>query len=89
MSSMHCHTAWPVLEVLDEAGEIRRWDDLRTEVIRAALVRCAGNVTEAAKALDVSRSTLCRWIVGEGLSHELGECRRLAGMVRSEIAGPT
>src|SRR5206468_1062047 len=47
----------------DESGgalRVRTAD--RSARIRDALERCAGNQTEAAKLLGVSRRTLCNWL---------------------------
>jgi transcriptional regulator of acetoin/glycerol metabolism len=43
-----------------ENGELRDLADIEAEVIRLALVRCRGSVTEAARQLGVGRSTLYR-----------------------------
>jgi transcriptional regulator of acetoin/glycerol metabolism len=42
-------------------------DDAERELIRRALGRCGGNVTEAAKLLGVSRSALYRRMQRHGL----------------------
>lgn len=51
-----------ILNIYDEAGELRRLDELRSQTIRTALRRYGGDLTKTAKALGIGRSTLNRWI---------------------------
>jgi len=83
-----------ILNIYDETGELRRLDELRSQIIRTALRRYGGDLTKTAKALAIGRSTLNRWISGGGLTHYVEECRRTKAPsdeadASRKTAGPT
>lgn len=49
-----------VVNVLDEDGNLRPFDAIEADVLDAALSHCRQNVTEAARALGIGRTTLYR-----------------------------
>lgn len=80
-----------VIDIFDECHELRRWSDLRLQIIRTGLRRYDGDITETARALGVGRSTLCRWVSADGLAHYVAWCRRaqIPPEMLEEPAGPT
>jgi len=54
------NTSSTTISPFRENGELRNLADIEAEVIRAALIRCRGSVTETARQLGVGRSTLYR-----------------------------
>lgn len=62
-----------VIDVCRDDGVIRTLDEIEREVISYAIVRCRGNVTAAARALDISRSTLYRKLESYGAIAQLEE----------------
>jgi DNA-binding NtrC family response regulator len=57
------------LSLLDEAGEIRRLDDLEGEIIRFALEHYRGHMSAVSRHLGIGRSTLYRKLKDLGLEN--------------------
>ena len=55
------------IRVLDEAGELRPLDDVEAELIRLAIQRHRGHMSEVARRLGIGRSTLYRKIREYGI----------------------
>jgi DNA-binding NtrC family response regulator len=55
------------IPVITEAGEIRPLDEIEADMIRLALGRYRGHMTEVAKRLKIGRSTLYRKMQEYGL----------------------
>jgi DNA-binding NtrC family response regulator len=53
--------------VVTDAGEIRPLDEIEADMIRLALGRYRGHMTEVAKRLKIGRSTLYRKMQEYGL----------------------
>ncbi|WP_374763452.1 sigma-54-dependent transcriptional regulator [Yunchengibacter salinarum] len=53
----------------DDAGHVCRLADIEARAIRAALIRYEGRMSEAARRLDIGRSTLYRKVARYGLEH--------------------
>ncbi|MCH2546621.1 MAG: sigma 54-interacting transcriptional regulator [Alphaproteobacteria bacterium] len=53
-----------VMRCVDETGNLRRLEDVEHEVIRFALERYSGHITDVARHLGIGRSTLYRKISG-------------------------
>ena len=53
--------------LVDERGEVRRFDQLEEEVIRFALDHYRGRMSEVAKRLGIGRSTLYRKLKEYGI----------------------
>lgn len=53
------HTSYKV-SVLDAAGRLRRLEDIEADVVRLAIARCAGRMSDVARGLALGRSTLYR-----------------------------
>ena len=54
--------------MLDERGELRRFDGLEEEVIRFAIGHCGGRMSEVARRLGIGRSTLYRKLRDYGIA---------------------
>ena len=50
------------LELCHESGSFKTMEELRREIIRTVIEACGGNMSEAARVLDIGRSTLYRII---------------------------
>ena len=80
-TSPHDHTAsaasHDALPLLDAAGNVRPLDELEADVIRFAIARCRGQMSEVARRLRIGRSTLYRKLdeigLGSGKSSEADE----------------
>lgn len=59
-----------VLKLLDENGNVRRFESLECETIRFTLAHYRGQMSEAARRLGIGRSTLYRKMKDYGLSEE-------------------
>ena len=57
-----------VLKLLDENGNVRRFESLEAETIRFTLAHYRGQMSEAARRLGIGRSTLYRKMKDYGLS---------------------
>jgi len=55
------------IPAMNESGEIRRLEDMEADMIRLALGRYRGHMTEVAKRLNIGRSTLYRKMQEYGL----------------------
>src|SRR6185312_2769530 len=55
------------LSVTDAAGQIRKFEDLESEIIRLAIARYEGHMSEVARRLGIGRSTLYRKLKEYGL----------------------
>lgn len=49
-----------MIELTNEAGHIRRLEELESEIIRLAVTRYGGHLSETARRLGLGRSTLYR-----------------------------
>jgi len=58
----------PLLNLLDDRGNVRPLDEIEAEVIRFALSHYRGQMSEAARRLGIGRSTLYRKLDGLGLA---------------------
>jgi DNA-binding NtrC family response regulator len=55
------------LSVTDAGGHIRKFEDLESEIIRMAIGRYEGHMSEVARRLGIGRSTLYRKLKEFGL----------------------
>lgn len=61
------------LSATDEAGHIRKFEEMESEIIRMAIARYEGHMSEVARRLGIGRSTLYRKLKEFGLEpHPLG-----------------
>ena len=58
------------LSVTDAAGHIRKFEELESEIIRMAISRYEGHMSEVARRLGIGRSTLYRKLKEFGLEPE-------------------
>jgi len=58
------------LSVTDAAGHIRKFEQLESEIIRMAISRYEGHMSEVARRLAIGRSTLYRKLKEFGLEPE-------------------
>ena len=58
---------WKNYNIVTEAGDIRPLDEIEADMIRLALGRYRGHMTEVAKRLKIGRSTLYRKMQEYGL----------------------
>jgi DNA-binding NtrC family response regulator len=61
------------LSATDAAGHMRRLEDVESEMIRMAIARYEGHMSEVARRLGIGRSTLYRKLKDFGLEHIAGE----------------
>jgi DNA-binding NtrC family response regulator len=61
--------AGEALSLLDAAGNVRTLEDIESEVIRFAIARYRGQMSEVARRLRIGRSTLYRKLDDIGLGH--------------------
>ncbi|MDB5733643.1 MAG: zraR, partial [Alphaproteobacteria bacterium] len=59
------------LSATDGSGHIRKFEDLESEIIRMAIARYDGHMSEVARRLGIGRSTLYRKLKEFGLEPEL------------------
>ena len=59
------------IAAIDEAGEIRSLEAIEADMIRLALGRYRGHMTEVAKRLNIGRSTLYRKMREFGLEERI------------------
>jgi DNA-binding NtrC family response regulator len=57
----------------DPAGHMRRLEDVESEIIRMAISRYEGHMSEVARRLGIGRSTLYRKLKDLGLDQEMTE----------------
>ena len=55
------------MSVTDAAGHIRKFEDMESEIIRMAIGRYEGHMSEVARRLGIGRSTLYRKLKEFGL----------------------
>ena len=61
------------MSATDIAGHMRRLEEIETEMIRMAISRYEGHMSEVARRLGIGRSTLYRRLKELGLEQELSE----------------
>jgi DNA-binding NtrC family response regulator len=61
-----------VMSTTDIAGHVRKLEEIETEVIRMAISRYDGHMSEVARRLGIGRSTLYRKLKDLGLEEEAG-----------------
>src|SRR5690349_24051187 len=66
-SSAYKHTSPYALSATDNSGHIRRLEDIESEMIRMAIGRYDGHMSEVARRLGIGRSTLYRKLKELGL----------------------
>ena len=59
------------LNVTDSAGHIRKFEEMESEIIRMAIARYEGHMSEVARRLGIGRSTLYRKLKEFGLEPDL------------------
>ena len=59
------------LNATDSSGHIRKFEDMESEIIRMAIARYEGHMSEVARRLGIGRSTLYRKLKEFGLEPEL------------------
>jgi transcriptional regulator of acetoin/glycerol metabolism len=59
-SSARISAAQSQVDVVDREGHVRKLQDIESDVLRAALIKHEGSVTEAALRLGIGRSTFYR-----------------------------
>ena len=73
------HAANPIrltrLSLTDEAGQFRRFEELESDIIRMAIGRYEGHMSEVARRLGIGRSTLYRKLKEFGLVPEGADTR--------------
>src|SRR5205823_753345 len=62
-----------VMSTTDIAGHMRKLEEIETEVIRMAISRYNGHMSEVARRLGIGRSTLYRKLKDLGLEEEVAE----------------
>ena len=65
----------PFISLIDEAGDLRSLAAIEAEVIRRAIHRCHGRLSEVARRLGIGRSTLYRRIEDLDLAEEARRAR--------------
>ena len=68
------------LNATDPSGHIRKFEDMESEIIRMAIARYDGHMSEVARRLGIGRSTLYRKLKEFGL--EVGTAERAHGQGR-------
>jgi DNA-binding NtrC family response regulator len=61
------------LNVTDAAGNIRKFVEMESEIIRMAIARYNGHMSEVARRLGIGRSTLYRKLKEFGLEGDMPE----------------
>ncbi len=61
------------LNVTDTSGHIRKFEEMESEIIRMAIARYEGHMSEVARRLGIGRSTLYRKLKEFGLEPDLPE----------------
>jgi DNA-binding NtrC family response regulator len=62
-----------LLPLLDEQGEVRRLEDVESDVIRFAIAHYRGQMSEVARRLQIGRSTLYRKLDALGPAQPMGD----------------
>ena len=71
------------LSTTDAAGHIRKFEEMESEIIRMAIARYDGHMSEVARRLGISRSTLYRKLKEFGLEPEL-QNEPMAGVAQDD-----
>jgi len=61
------------LPATDSSGHMRRLQEVESEMIRLAIARYEGHMSEVARRLGIGRSTLYRKLKDLGLEHHLSD----------------
>ena len=61
------------LKVTDPSGNVRRFEDMESEIIRMAISHYEGHMSEVARRLGIGRSTLYRKLKEFGLEGHIGD----------------
>ncbi|HEY1877650.1 MAG TPA: sigma-54 dependent transcriptional regulator [Rhizomicrobium sp.] len=61
------------VHVTDASGHVRKFEDLESEIIRMAIARYDGHMSEVARRLGIGRSTLYRKLKEYGLEGHVGD----------------
>ena len=61
------------IHVTDAAGHVRKFEELESEIIRLAITRYDGHMSEVARRLGIGRSTLYRKLKEYGLEGHVGD----------------
>jgi DNA-binding NtrC family response regulator len=62
-----------MMHASDAAGHMRRLEDIESELIRMAISRYEGHMSEVARRLGIGRSTLYRKLKDLGLEQHVAE----------------
>ncbi len=73
------------LSVTDTSGHIRKFEEMESEIIRMAIARYDGHMSEVARRLGIGRSTLYRKLKEFGLEPEL-QNEPMAGVAQDDDA---
>jgi DNA-binding NtrC family response regulator len=73
------------LAVTDAAGHIRRFEDLESEIIRMAIGRYEGHMSEVARRLGIGRSTLYRKLKEFGLEGAESDASDIEQAIRKAV----
>jgi DNA-binding NtrC family response regulator len=89
-SATYKHASPYALSGTDNSGHMRRLEDIESEIIRMAIARYDGHMSEVARRLGIGRSTLYRKLKELGLEHtasneeasenDVEQARRAAGV---------
>jgi DNA-binding NtrC family response regulator len=71
------------LNATDEAGHIRKFEEMESDIIRMAIARYDGHMSEVARRLGIGRSTLYRKLKEFGLEPEL-QNEPMAGIAQDD-----
>jgi len=74
------------LSATDAAGHMRRLEDVESEMIRMAIARYEGHMSEVARRLGIGRSTLYRKLKDFGLEHIAQEAGNEADEPRQAVS---
>ena len=71
--------------VTDATGHIRRFEELESEIIRMAIGRYEGHMSEVARRLGIGRSTLYRKLMEFGLEGAEGDASDIEQAIRKAV----
>jgi DNA-binding NtrC family response regulator len=72
-------------QVTDPAGQIRKFEDMECEIIRMAIARYEGHMSEVARRLGIGRSTLYRKLKEFGLEGDVPQDAATNGSAEDTI----